>query len=99
MTNRLTVADELKRRDDCRYGLYGVRVQYGQRELFVTASEWDCDGELVLHLADELPRTELRMMTLRELLDEVQAEPASATIRAADCILISEWPEVCGCWK
>jgi hypothetical protein len=46
-----TVQQELKRRRDCRYGLYGVRValrECGEEVFAILGSHWDKDGELRL---------------------------------------------------
>jgi len=47
-----TVARELKRRRDCRYGLRGVEVSLASREgrFVVLGSHWDSKGKLRLEL-------------------------------------------------
>lgn len=100
---RRTVADELRRRNDCRYGLHGVRVYLagsGDQPFVIAASGWNQDGVLELDLLplgspaltappswEPIPVSQLVAPT-----DMIAAVPA------ADCILAGRWPIVCPCW-
>lgn len=98
-----TVQDELERRDECRYGLHGVKVRYRGQEQFIDASDWDADGNLVLHLVNHLevddPDGPLPpLMTAAELM-AMDFSHLPPPVPANECVLLSDWPEVCGCWK
>jgi len=104
-----TVAEELERRDGCRYGLRGVLVRLNDVEYRIWSTHWlDTGGKydigLVLiprnefnHYAANLPTT----MTGAELVPWKPNYPVGTieTAESAQCILASPWPEVCGCYK
>jgi len=104
-----TVAEELERRDGCRYGLRGVLVRLNDVEYRIWSTHWlDTGGKydigLVLiprnefnHYAANLPTT----MKGAELVAWKPNYPVGTieTAESAQCILASPWPEVCGCYK
>jgi hypothetical protein len=84
---------ELARRQDCRYGLRGVRVQHADflGVVFVVESaEWDANGELALDLIPEGTR-------VKELLDGVERVPEDDDFDSIDSeeLFAMEfvWPE------
>src|SRR5262249_28421142 len=103
-----TVAAELRRRRDCRYGLRGVRI--GVRDepgaAFVCdASSWDEHGRLVIDLVpearwEEFERSRPRgLITMAQLLAYAPPPHLRRGVPAERCLLLSDWPEVCPCWK
>lgn len=103
-----TIAAELRRRKDCRYGLAGVQVRLlDDGKLYrVTGSGWDECGHVVVDLVPEtewedyLTRDRIQgPVTAAELLAYTPPAYLVENVAAARCVLVSEWPEVCGCWK
>jgi hypothetical protein len=108
---RRTVQQELKRRKDCRYGLYGVRVAlqgHGEDVFAILGSYWDERGKLLLDVCSvpDFKALEARkagrplIFTAADLLEETVQECPSEIcgVAAADCFLLSDWPIECGCW-
>src|SRR5262245_37642774 len=111
-----TVAQELRRRKDCRYGLKGVKVRVkGIRGQVFTGDgrQWDRHGKLVLGLLPEgappdacypesarkrVRETGVLVLSSAELCEMVPPEGYLRNVPAEDCVLLSEWPIVCGCW-
>jgi hypothetical protein len=96
-----TVQQELDRRDDCRYGLAGVLVEYQGQTWRVASCEWNADGNLVIDL---LPpdhaefSEEPRFMSCAELAAYRFPECGRQDVPAPECVLVSKWPHVCGCY-
>ena len=107
----LTVSEELRRRDGCRYGLIGVTVRIaGNPVLYsILSNHWTDGGDeftlgLVLIPADcfaEYVNAQPRMMTAAEL-DKYDPNYPAGTITDADSRmvrLVGKWPHVCGCYN
>ncbi len=106
---RRTVADELIRRDNCRYGLRDVRVLFVDEpdEAFVVrGSYWGRDhGALKLDLLPPFSpslqpstRLEFAVISTAELFARQAPPDLVRGVDASDCILLSRWPIVCPCW-
>lgn len=102
-----TVHEELAQREQCRYGLRGVHVEYDGKTWKVAGSEWDQKGDLRLCLLpvdyhEDNPPGKLvgglRIMSAAELDDYKFPECGVSEVDARDVILRSEWPHVCCCY-
>ena len=112
-----TVQNELERRNNCRYGLKGVRVAMIARPsepMEIHCSQWDRKGDLTLDLypiggrellnGRPMPTMEENggplIFTAGDLLKARFSDPVGTflSVKASDCVLISEWPIVCRCW-
>lgn len=99
-----TVADELRRRDDCRCGLRGVRVAdlAHPGQLFkVEGSWWGNRGLLLDLLPADGPQVEEDAVTFRPISSREFAawKPPADLVRgvpAERCALASPWP-ACAC--
>jgi hypothetical protein len=113
MAKTRTVAGELSRRKNCRYGLRGVRVTLAGRgdELFtVRSTHWNALGKLVLTVRPvweepPLPKAvRYEILTGTELLRRAALEREEGLVAgeievdAAGVRLASDWPIVCRCW-
>src|SRR5262245_45888690 len=108
-TRARTVAAELRRRKDCRYGLRGVRIRLlgddSGAEYVCAGSGWDQRGQLQLDLVpaerwqeycDAEPKG---FITCAELMAYTPPAYLRRDVPADRCVLLSDWPEVCPCWK
>jgi hypothetical protein len=110
---RKTVAEELRRRQDCRYGLRGVEVSLRDRpgDVFVVlGSSWDEFQELRLELlprgllaeyeADRLSHSEGPFMRTDRMIDFTARWTGRRLddVPAADATLLTTCPIECDYW-
>lgn len=85
-----TVLDELKRRNGCRFGLKGVlvaRLSDARSVWVIISSEWDRHSSLTLSLVPE------------GVGSEPPYEGIVRGVLVSECVLFSDWPAPCPCWR
>ncbi len=107
-----TVGQELTRRNNCRFGLAGLRVGHlhvEDSDFAIHATAWDSRRELrltlipsggrVVRLFDGEPDARVTV-SLADLRRTETVYPAGTIrdARAADCLMLAGWPIPCGCW-
>lgn len=105
-----TVGDELRRRDDCRYGLESVRVGVigSPGEYRVWSTRWDAFERLILSLYPARGRSPRNLwrpgdpgdeaLGLKRLSDFLGIERPPGfldAVPANHCVLLEDWPCVC----
>lgn len=98
-----TVKEECLARNQCRYGLQGVRMRHEPtgREFECQGSEWGEKGQLLVYsTAEEMvyypgkgPEEPFGLISLADI-DLVNSR-SSETVPAEECVILSEWPVVC----
>lgn len=101
-----TVAQELERRQKCRYGLRGVSVLLrgeGESLYRIVSSSWGRSG-LQLTLVEESDWLDF-VGWEADRKDPISADPRAEfsglvlrRVDPTDCLLASTWPVICRCW-
>lgn len=98
----MTVAEELELRNNCRFGLTGVRMRHEPtgREFECHGSEWDANTRLLVYATAghydpgfEPQPDDLGIICAADI-DLGKYHPPEK-LRAEDCALLSRWPVVC----